>query len=956
MNSTLYQQLISVAFLVISLTGFGELPKEETNSVGMKMIRLEGGTFQMGSKMSGRIDRFSFPFVKNDDLVNVPPDWDEFPRHRVTISGPFYISQTEVTVEQFKKFRSDYVGSKTGQPYATGVSWHNAAAYCQWLSEKEGKPYRLPTEAEWEYVCRAGTNTPFSSGDQPPESDSPNPWGLLNMHSGALEWCNDWHGAYPHDDQVDPTGPADGFARVVRGGPLDRKDRMLFRLSSFYQRSANRAGIAPGFQQVQSWDDEKEEIENLLQPGDGDFSTGLVGIFFNSSYLTRPSDLWPVELVNSDDIEWPASNDWSAAWRGYLETPRTGPIEFSAEVDDGLRLEINGKVIIDAWEDGTKLSGTFAAEKGRKYPVKISYFTNGGDSFLRLFWKLSEQEKTIIPARAFWHVSADERIVGKEVMKSSMPRENAIGFRVVQAPPPPIQPSQNKEAFVMQGVRQNVKQLKSGPPADKPYFRRRIMLPIPLENSSRSAIDAAGFHSSFRGHNHSPALEVCSNGDLLLVIYTSYNEYEPGVSLMAARLRFGQEEWDMPSPLIDFPDANDHAPLLWNDAGKLHLFWGSPQLDGGFPFQWTTSTDNGASFAEVRFPKFEGPVLSHSRQPINSAFRGVDGTIYVASDGEGGASVLWASKDNGETWYDTGGRSGGRHTTYVQLKNGDILGMGGKNTNIDGFMPKSVSSDGGKTWKISKTPFASLASNQRPTLIRLQSGRLFFAGDFQKRGGAQPEGITQKGAFAALSHDEGETWRIKKIPGTLPHEVDEPWGGTLGYSVARQAPNGIIHLITTMNHPSLHFSLNEAWILAEKEDRTENEITSSESGKISKMEKFVEKYSNANSRIEGGGGFFEDGRYLLDGPQVWNYANGKKKWEATFQSGRKVGKETYWNIYGKKIWQWEHDPEGVTKWTQWWPDGRKKAESTWKNRRCVGMARTWDYDGNLVSEVEFSDG
>jgi len=118
----------------------------------------------------------------------------------------------------------------------------------------------------------------------------------------------------------------------------------------------------------------------------------------------------------------------------------------------------------------------------------------------------------------------------------------------------------------------------------------------------------------------------------------------------------------------------------------------------------------------------------HSKQPINTAFRDKDGVMYVANDAAGGTSVLWASHDNGKTWYDTQGRSAGRHTTYVLLKDGSILGMGGKNTDIDGFMPKAISRDGGKTWKKDKTQFCALGSNQRPSILRLQSGRLFFAG------------------------------------------------------------------------------------------------------------------------------------------------------------------------------------------------------------------------------------
>ena len=250
-------------------------------------------------------------------------------------------------------------------------------------------------------------------------------------------------------------------------------------------------------------------------------------------------------------------------------------------------------------------------------------------------------------------------------------------------------------------MKQELKYVTQGPDTSVPYFRIRQMLPIPPDNSERDVIDAAGLHFSFRGHNHSPGLEVCANGDVLLAIYSSYHEYEPGVSLIAARLRYGSDQWDMPSPFFDFPDVNDHAPLLWKEKERLYLLWGNPRLDTAFPFQWTTSVDNGATFEEVKFPDFSGPVGKHSRQPINSALRDLSGILYVSSDGEGGRSVLWASKDNGKSWYDTGGRSGGRHTTYVLLKNGNILGMGGKNTDIDGFMPKSISRDGGRTWEVS---------------------------------------------------------------------------------------------------------------------------------------------------------------------------------------------------------------------------------------------------------------
>lgn len=183
------------------------------NSVGMKMIRIEAGQFVMGSQDG---------------------DWDERPVRTVTISRPFHMSTTEVTNGQYEQFDPDHrklrgkLGfSRVDDEAVVFVSWHEAVAFCKWLSEKEGKPYRLPTEAEWEYACRAGTTTAYHTGDTLPEAfhknvrnswfpapsrtkdsevvsltvakTSPNAWGLYDMHGNAEEWCADWYGPYATD-------------------------------------------------------------------------------------------------------------------------------------------------------------------------------------------------------------------------------------------------------------------------------------------------------------------------------------------------------------------------------------------------------------------------------------------------------------------------------------------------------------------------------------------------------------------------------------------------------------------------------------------------------------------------------------------------------------------------------------------------------------------------------------
>ena len=247
-----------------------------TNSIGMQFVRIKAGEFDMGSPRNedGR--------KPNETL------------HRVRLTTDFYMGAYEVTRGQFAAFvrdsgykseaekrgrgsawdgsKLDYVAGaswqdvgfeQTDEHPVTCVSWHDARALCDWLSDKEGRPYRLPTEAEWEYACRSGTTTRFSFGDDvgqlhryanfadrsapiantksgpdrsqddghaftaPVASYEPNAWGLYDMHGNVTELCSDLcdrttdHGymkAYPPKMAIDPTGPPSGPYRVLRGG------------------------------------------------------------------------------------------------------------------------------------------------------------------------------------------------------------------------------------------------------------------------------------------------------------------------------------------------------------------------------------------------------------------------------------------------------------------------------------------------------------------------------------------------------------------------------------------------------------------------------------------------------------------------------------------------------------------------------------------------------------------
>jgi formylglycine-generating enzyme required for sulfatase activity len=210
----------------------GEQPaKSITNTIGMTFNLIPAGTFMMGSPEGEEGRR------------------DNETQHKVTISKAFYMQTTEITQGQWKEVMGtepwkgkQYV--KEGPNYAaTFVSWDDAVAFCRQLSAKEGKAYRLPTEAEWEYACRAVTETRWSFGDDEMALGDyawyrenafdfgagyahqvglkkPNAFGLYDMHGNVFEWCHDYwkDDAYKQSPEQDPTGPTLGSSHVLRGG------------------------------------------------------------------------------------------------------------------------------------------------------------------------------------------------------------------------------------------------------------------------------------------------------------------------------------------------------------------------------------------------------------------------------------------------------------------------------------------------------------------------------------------------------------------------------------------------------------------------------------------------------------------------------------------------------------------------------------------------------------------
>ena len=287
----------ALATIAHAADGAPPRPAALVNSLGMRFVLVPAGEFLMGSDESPQALAAAYPDLERrrfDELA------DEAPVHRVRITRAFYLGQHEVTVGQFGRFveRSGYVpesiadgtggygydpayepsksargdafdgrapkyswrnpGFAQGDDHpVVNVTWNDAAAMAKWLGETEGAAYRLPTEAEWEYACRAGTRTRYHGGDDPrslprvanvfdaqarshwpawarhalPERDgyaftapvgslAPNAFGLHDMHGNVWEWTADWHdgGYYARSPATDPAGPATGTVRVRRGG------------------------------------------------------------------------------------------------------------------------------------------------------------------------------------------------------------------------------------------------------------------------------------------------------------------------------------------------------------------------------------------------------------------------------------------------------------------------------------------------------------------------------------------------------------------------------------------------------------------------------------------------------------------------------------------------------------------------------------------------------------------
>jgi formylglycine-generating enzyme required for sulfatase activity len=209
-----------------------------SNSIGIEFVLIPAGTFLMGAERGAP---------------------DEHPVHQVTISQPFYLGRYPVTQAQWAAIMQTNPSGFQGEHHPVeNVSWEDIQEFIHRLNAKEGgTPYRLPTEAEWEYAARAGSTAAYCFGDNasqlgeygwykanaggkthPVGKLKPNVWGLYDMHGNVWEWVQDWYGSYPAEAVGDPQGSPSGSSRVRRGGSWSTGAESC--------RLSKRNGIAPG--------------------------------------------------------------------------------------------------------------------------------------------------------------------------------------------------------------------------------------------------------------------------------------------------------------------------------------------------------------------------------------------------------------------------------------------------------------------------------------------------------------------------------------------------------------------------------------------------------------------------------------------------------------------------------------------------------------------------------------
>jgi hypothetical protein len=233
-------------------------------------------------------------------------------------------------------------------------------------------------------------------------------------------------------------------------------------------------------------------------------------------------------------------------------------------------------------------------------------------------------------------------------------------------------------------------------------------------------------------------------------------------------------------------------------------------------------------------------------------------------------------------------------------------------------MPLATSDDDGRTWVKSKTPFDPLASGERPSVIRLRSGRLFFVADYNP---TNQKHVHKDGAYVALSNDDGRTWRMKRLPANIL---------TVGYTTATQGPDGIIHIATTKNTTNYEIELNEAWVMDKAAGESDNVPE-----RVTDVQHHTERYRDGKEKATWSTGRTADGLIVLDGEERFFYPNGKPMWTVHFRSGEKTGVERYQRDDGTPVWVKTYGADRTWTWDNFDREGKRTAESHWRNKTLM---------------------
>ncbi|MHC4647421.1 MAG: SUMF1/EgtB/PvdO family nonheme iron enzyme [Planctomycetota bacterium] len=614
--------LLALAIICLNAahTTAADMPeeKESTNSIGMRLIRIEPGSFMMGQLKT--LDPEVLPVIDKGgrggrfDLM-AEGNYDERPVHRVRITKPFAMSSFEVTNKQYELFDPDHRNlrgkhglSNDDDEAVIYVNWYDAQAFCQWLSDKEGLPYRLPTEAEWEYACRAGTATNYYMGDLPGEEfvkqpgrialprptplkvgkTTPNPWGLYDMHGNVEEWCYDWYGPYIEGPQIDPVGYAKGNFRVSRGGS--------YATFGFFLRSANRAAMLPadrnwmiGFRVAIG---ELPDTKGLPEPEPQPHQQNVIDR--DSSILTRGPD---------------CSAPYFDGPRKFLNIPREsiGPVFAGHNHNPAIAECPNGDLLA--------ITYTCVSEKDRELAVAGTRLRYGSEQWEQpaLFWDLPDRNDH---APVLWYDDKTKKIFHFQPYSVGATYHTTLAIAMRTSSDSGATWTRPRIILPKHIAHETI---RSGHQLSEPVFRM---------NDGGIAIVTDGMPTLWTSHDEGLTWKSC--GGTLSGIHPGVVQLRDGRLLGLIR---NNEFWTEDEVITEYEDFAKEAKNISSDRGKTWDRFVSP-----FPY-----IDGGQRLVLMRLR--EGPLLLAS-----FANYGMIITDAAGKKREVRGLYVALSEDEGETW------------------------------------------------------------------------------------------------------------------------------------------------------------------------------------------------------------------------------------------------------------------------------------------------------------------